>query len=706
MSASLKGKRRGGLLLSFAVALLAVYAGSLHAEPPEYYNALLYSIYPAGAQRGTTVTVEMTGFGNAFSGATELIIDGAPGITVEKVEPADKGLLRATLAIAADATPGRRMIRVKGGPAGLTNFRYFFVGELPEYVEGEKPGNNTPESAEPVQLPVVINGRVNPTLDEDCFHFQARAGQKIVAAVMAHGLDAMGFDRTSSGFVDTSLELLDEQGRVLNEAEDTIGFDPLIEQTIPADGSYTVRIRGMGYKGFPQAVYRLTLGEIPYPVAVFPAGGKRGETVEVEFFGPNCNGLRQQITITDEAFPWQFVSPKGMPFTTELPMIRGDFAEAVEVEGNSTRKEADELQLPLTMNARFDMVGDEDWYRFSLQKGETVYLEVLGQRHLDSPIDTLLEVFDAKDELVAANDDGEIFGGECTHDFKAFDSALSFTAKEAGDYFIRLTEQTGASGIRAVYRLTAQVAEPDFRAFQWPDAVPIWGAGSTATLPVEVIRLNGLKSDIEMTIEGLPEGWKSSTAISRMTQYRAPNGCLGTKSFLSITAPKDVELGTMVPVRVVCRATVDDRIITHEAQSLTLYVYGEPHRFRFSPQGRIVIAPPTAPALTTTVEEIEAIPGEKVEIPVAVHPFVGESLEGQEISLSVDEGKGHFLSTFQVPTKLIVKDGQVVLPVTIPESRAPGNYEIVVSNAWAGDVRKGLPGPCTPLIRLKVNAKN
>jgi hypothetical protein len=141
------------------------------------------------------------------------------------------------LTIAANAPVGRRMVRVRNDRSGLTNFRYFVVGRLPEQVEKES--KQSPPEPTSVPLPVVINGRIDPPLDQDEFQFEARRGQQIVAAVTAHRLDSMGTGRVNTGFVDAGLELLDSAGRVVADAEDSLGLDPLVHFAVPADGFYT-----------------------------------------------------------------------------------------------------------------------------------------------------------------------------------------------------------------------------------------------------------------------------------------------------------------------------------------------------------------------------------------------------------------------------------------------------------------------------------
>lgn len=691
------------LRLLSLVALLLLPAAA-HAQIVKQPDGTLHHVYPAGGQRGTSVAVEFAA-PQGLDAATGVVIDGPPGITVKDFKAVSAALSRATFVIAADAVPGPRLVRVVGGRCGITSSRLFFVGTIPEVVEKEL--NNTPETAQLVTIPAVVNGRLDPALDTDCFAFEAKAGQRVVAAVLAHGMDTRMRTRAVNGFLDTSLELLDAKGKVLASAEDTLGLDPVIEHVIPADGRYTVRVFALGFEGAPSAIYRLTLGEVPYPTAVFPAGAQRGKTLEVEFSGFGMSNSRQKITAPDSAIPWQTVRFEH-PLTDGrvLPFVVGDHPEVTEVEPNDVREKATALPFrfpdgSVTANGRFDKPGDVDWYRVTLKKGQGVGIEVAAQRHLRSPVDTAIEVTDATGKKLAENDDGVAFAGQVEHDFPCPDSSLEFVAPADGDYFIRLADQNSASGPRAVYRLTLTPLLPDFRLHQWPDAVPVWGPGSTAALVVEVRRWGGLKANIELKVEGLPAGWKGSVGIATMDGYLPPNSGTGQKALLTITAPADAKIGDTATFRVVGRATQDGRVVEHEAYPQTLLGSGAIKRMhlRYSPVSRAGVAMPLDCRLETSVKELTVVIGEKVSIPVKIHRTPGAT---NPIGISVDGETPAAGTGWRTPLTLKPDETEVMLTLEVGGKRKPGTYGIVVSRSWAADLRGGRPGPCTELIILHV----
>ena len=684
------------------ISLVALLPAVAHAQIVRHPDGTLNYVFPAGGQRGQAVPVEF-GAIDGLDKATGVLVEGPAGVTVKEFKAQGGYKAQATLVIAADAVPGPRLVRVVGGSCGLTSVRPFFVGTIPEVVEKEP--NGSPAAAHEVAIPAVVNGRLDPALDTDCFLFRAKAGQRIVGAVLAEGMDSRTRTRGNPGYVDTSLELLDESGKVLAAAEDTLGLDPLIEFTVPADGRYTVRVQSLGFDGSPSSVYRLTLGDVPYPTAVFPTGGRKGQPVNLAFSGANVpTSTRRTVAVPDTLFQWH-TAGAGLALTDgrELPFLAGDHPEVTEAEPNDGRELA--TQLPpggVTVNGRFGKSGDADWYRIALKKGQGVLLEVAAQRHLRSPVDTALLVTDAAGKTVAENDDGDMFAGQCEHDFPSADSRLEFSAPADGDYFVRVTDQGGAAGPRAVYRLTAEPLVPDFRLHQWPDAVPVWGPGTTAAFVVQVQRWGGLTGDLKLRIEGLPKGWTGSSTTAAAVNYVGPRHGLNQKVLLTITAPPDAKVGDMAEFRVVGRVEETGRVIERTAhpQSLLGSSHTDRMHLRYTPVARAAVAPPLVARVETSVKALTVEAGGTVNIPVKVYRAAGAKTAA---TLSVDGETVAASSAWRTQVTLKPDETEVVIPMEVKEKR-PGTYGIVVSRGWATDLRAGRPGPCTQLITLHVTA--
>ncbi|MFO0805850.1 MAG: PPC domain-containing protein [Gemmataceae bacterium] len=681
-----------------ALLLLPAFATAQIVRQPD---ATLHSAYPSGATCGSTVIVEL-GALEGLEKATGVIVDGPPGVTVKDYKAVNTAKATVSLSIAADAEPGPRFLRVVGGTHGLTSARPFFVSNMPEVLEKE-PNDSAPQ---PVAIPAVVNGRIDPATDTDAFSFKAKAGQKIVAAVLAHRMDARFRTRTAPGYLDTSLELTDSTGKIVATAEDTFGLDPALEYVVPAEGEYAVRVKSLGFEGAPSAVYRLTLGDVPYPAAAFPAGGQRGKATDVQLLGLNLPSTTIRHATPDSAFPWSTV-----PFKLthhdgrDLPFLIGEHPEHMEAEPNDSREKATAVPVDgFTVNGRFDSPSDAEWYKVTLKKGQGVLVEVAAQRHIRSPVDTHLLVTDAKGTMLAENDDGDLFSGQCEHDFPSADSRLEFTAPADGDFFIRLTDQNGTAGPLALYRLTIAPLVPDFRLNQWPDVVPIWGPGSTASFVVQVQRWGGLKGDIQLRIEGLPPGWRGSVGIAQQDTYYAPRHGLNQKALMTITAPANAKVGDLAAFRVIGRVQNDGKAIEREAWPQTLLGSSHTDRMhlRYSPVARAAVAPPLDSRIEAGVKELTVKSGEKATIPVKVFRT---PVMTNPISVSIDGEAIGASSAWRTPLTLKADENDVQLSLEIAADRRPGTYGIVVSRGWAADLRAGRPGPCSELILLTVKPK-
>ena len=704
--------------VNWAASLLIclLLSTSARAQPmaPQYEECRLDSIFPNGGARGTSVKVEFKGHGSGLSLPKDIVIDGPGGISVKELKSINGNTVEATLDIAADAPLGRRWLRVLSERSGLTNFAHFVVSSLPEHLEAE-PNNDIAHAQRIESSTAVVNGRINPLADLDVFRVSAKAGQKFVAAIAAHALDVHGQGK-SYGNADFSLELLDASGRTLAAAEDTIGFDPLIEQTIPADGDYFVRVQLLNYGGFPEAVYRLTLGAVPYVAGAFPPGLQRGTEASIELFGPSITAGKRAIGFsplvtnaasvgqpTPDARLVQYVTLlDGNHSGLDVPLVLGSHSEIIEAEPNNDRSQAALLAWPVCVNGRFDQSGDADWYRVKLDAQQKVWLEIVAQRFIRSPVDTLIQVYDATGKLLGKNDDESFDPGyESYHDFKTTDSKLQFNAPAAGEFFVKVTEQSDISGPRAVYRLTVEEARPDFRVTHFPDAVPIWGPGSTSAMLVRIDRFVNFDDDVEVSVEGLPAGWASSSATSLGIKGIRPFTTYQPKVFVTLTAPADAQPGTCIPFRIVGRSRPENTTtakIEREAIPLTLFYTSDTGYFRASPVARAAVAKPQGPWVDAVTPELTLNAGGSGTIQIKVHG----AGDVQSMPIVVNLATNGVACALMTPQPLPIKDGLVEVPVKVPPETQPGTYYMTVAQTWRSDIRIGMPGPCTPLIKLIV----
>jgi hypothetical protein len=122
----------------------------------------------------------------------------------------------------------------------------------------------------------------------------------------------------------------------------------------------------------------------------------------------------------------------------------------VETSPNQDREHATvtDLMPPLALNGVISQRGEEDWFQFKAAKGVALDVSVYARR-LGSPLDSVLEVFDAKGRSLAANDDAV-----------GADSALKFTPSETTNYCARIRDTLGLGGRDFVYRIEVTPAAP------------------------------------------------------------------------------------------------------------------------------------------------------------------------------------------------------------------------------------------------------
>jgi len=478
--------------------IFASFPVCIRADEP----AALY-IFPAGGQRGTTVRARIGAM--HLHESSPLHFEGQ-GLTADKsVTRTEKIWFEgpvipqpdsqrnedypsdylATIKLDATAQLGTRWWRVSNAQ-GVTPSMKFVVGDEPEIVENETDGAPLPEN---VALPLTINGRVFPREDVDLWRFNALRGQTIRCEVNAARLGSP---------LDSQLEILDNQGRLLASNSDHFGADSLIVFTAPADGAYQVRIRDAAFGGLQSYVYRLTLSSLPYVTSVYPLGARRGSTVDVLLGGVNVPAAPVKLAIPAEA-PRDYAHrfKNGSQETNLVLLETSDVAETLEVEPNDEAKVAKEITLPGVANGRIDRAGDRDTWAFTADKGTTVDCDLRAAR-LDSPLDSVISVTDETGKELMRSDD--LSGTET-------DSRLRFTAAAAGRYFITVEERYRQRGGPAfAYRLEMlSQAKPDFRLSLAVDHLTLY-RDSTARLKVSVERLGGFVDPITLAFDGLPEG--------------------------------------------------------------------------------------------------------------------------------------------------------------------------------------------------------
>src|SRR5438876_1545151 len=390
----------------------------------------LGGISPRGAQRGTEV--ELVFSGDRLSDAQEILLY-QPGLTVTKLEIVNNNQVKAKVKVAADARLGEYSMRLRT-LTGISDLRTIYVGALPQ-VDEKEPNS---DFAQPQKIPlnVTVAGVVENE-DVDYYAVEAKQGQRITAELEGIRLGVTLFDPYVS--------IMDANRFDLAASDDSALLlqDPVASVVAPKDGTYVIQVRESSYGGNGGCVYRLHVGTFPRPRMAYPAGGKAGDDLNINFVGDVAGPISQSIKLPTEPSNklGLFAEQNGQLSPSPCYVRVSPFANVMESEPNNDPSTATKAtgELPLAFNGIIEKDKDADFFRFNAKKGQVLDVRVYA-RALRSPLDSVLVIHDGKGNGLASNDDS---GGP--------DSYLRFAVPADGEYVFQVYDHLLRGSPDSVY---------------------------------------------------------------------------------------------------------------------------------------------------------------------------------------------------------------------------------------------------------------
>ncbi len=606
----------------------------------------LLTTTPMGAKVGSQV--EITISGEHIDDANELTFSDKRITAARKLDAAGQPEAnKSVVTIAADCPTGIHEARVMTR-LGISSSRAFCVGTLDE-VTVTKP-NTTLATAMELKVNSICNA-VMTNRAVDHFVFEGKKGQRVIVDCATRGIDSK---------LDAVLIVADALGR-----------DLLVERrggaldfTVPADGRYVVKVHELTFKGGQPYYYRLALSELPVgaPVVRLPA------TKPVNSFSWPPQGLKEQ-------------------------------AELAEVEPNNDRTKAQKISLPCDISGSFFPAADVDVFEFEAKKGEVWWVEVASERfglptdpsilvqHVARTGDAekLTDVAEFSDipSPVKVSSNGYAYDGP-PYNAGSADILGKLEIKEDGVHRLQLTDLFGGTrnDPRNVYRLVIRKAAPDFALVAWAMHMELRNGdrnalskplalrgGATMVLEVVALRRDGFDGDIDLAMEGLPEGVTAQG-------LKIPAG--QSRGMMLVTAnqnaPRSAGQATFLG-----KATIDGAAVMRPCR-LASYAWPIPDSWGEIPAPRLMadvpvsvsgldFAPLSIAAPTATV--IEATVGEKLTIPLALtrrSEFSGATMELRTAGVGFDR-----VPVITLP--LTADQSQVVVDLVTLKT-LPGDYLI------------------------------
>ena len=262
--------------------------------------------------------------------------------------------------------------------------------------------------------------------------------------------------------------------------------------------------------------------------SIFPAGGRRGDTVGVVIGGADLEAVRElrfshpgikarpkmkpaskkdgpktppvvvpntfEVSIDSSVPPGTYEARAVGAYGVSTPQafVVGVVPELNEKEPNDDRSQAEEIPLGHVVNGRSDRQGDVDYYRFEAHRGQRLLIECHALR-IDSHFRPVMTLYDA---------DGKVLQ---VYDRTTFDALLDFVPPRDGTYVLQVHDllygrvRVGGPRGHHFYRLT--IHHGPHIDFIFP---PAGRRGARGTFALYGRNLPGGKPDPRVIVDGRP----------------------------------------------------------------------------------------------------------------------------------------------------------------------------------------------------------
>ena len=541
------------------------YSASANAAP------LLEAVFPLSCETGQKVTVSLTG--KHLENAQALIFS----IPEATATLDDKGKIVVTVEPETPAQDCDVWCIVDGE---VSNPRRFVISHVTNIAESAR--NDSINSAQTIPFPGAVDGRLDTATKFDWFQFAAEEGQSVTLSCRSQTLDGSTLPVVTL-FSPHGQEIAHSSGR---------RREPLLYVKLTESGTYYVRISDRAYRTAPDSFYRLELFAAPQMVAAWPDLIQRGKSLKPTFtfyeHGSTETGeqsLRlaasrlyvqklvrdQPISAESLSHSWQSTIESfatfvpGRPHSTVtalsgVPRIRlADQQVDYEQEANTESAiESQLLAVPSLLNGRFNNRNDTDWYSFEATKGQSLAIDVYGDR-LGHLMDIEAVIMDSAGKTLMTFPDMPVLKNLPPVVTPAsLDVSATWKVPADGMFHLVLRDLYGSSlyGVDRTYALSLRLLQPSFDVVITPpgDKTPmgcsIPQSGRTG-LQISLLRRDGFADTVRLRLSEanrkagliLDETWigpGESSAIAVLSSISGGNHVSPTR-FLELEATNESE---------------------------------------------------------------------------------------------------------------------------------------------------------------------
>ncbi len=468
------------------------------------------SLFPLGGRRGTLAEVELRGAGldgahAVWLGPGSRLVPasscdvahtrGPEGLRAELQAVPDGSRAIVRLRIASDARIGFHSLGLVT-PRGLSGAVAFWVGPDAVIASAATP-HDTPETAQPVQLPLAVNGRLTQGGQLDYYAFEVPGERQVAFEVICSN----GPKVAKHLALEPQPALYEAGGSFLDPRRPRrlLFHEELTQGGMPASGKMTYHFTKPGR-------YLVSFGQRL-------ARGGAGTSYLLRIASVDASAAGEDSRSWARRRLRELLSRTVAPPIVEPGLVK-------EAEPNDDPARATAFDGPAVLEGIINHPGDIDHFRFRAQAGQKLAFEV--QAPLVSPpyFNPRLDVLNARGTVVCTSlraQDAKIG----TVNTKGVQLAQEVLGKlnEDGGYTLRVRDLTSLQGgPEHGYRVLVRPQIPHVGAIRVePDGPVNLPVGSRRRLTLHVSREEEYHGTLAFSVEGLPEGVRAFVGANGST---------------------------------------------------------------------------------------------------------------------------------------------------------------------------------------------
>ncbi len=668
---------RVGLLFLLAIAFVIPGEGlaqqSAVGQPPDFQ-----SLEPRGLQVGGTTTLTVRG--DRISADTSMVLPFAA--EVRRLDDGAKtNEASFEIKLPHGSQTGYFPVRLLNSD-GFSTAQYTSIDKLPNVANTESVN---------AEIPFAVAGNVRGD--------QIRTTE-FVGKAKGHVTIAVEAQRLGSNLRPV-IELLRPDGNILAVAHGIPqrGGDCLLFAELPEDGTYTVRVHDVLYRGGQPGFYRLKIQDAPpvdsaIPCAVSITEIENWQQARIAFVVANIplgNVPIQAPPPVPGVYPLVdfcelFASGRAAPlFVREEPIV---------TEDESTTAEA-ALDVPHGVNGVLSEAGETDTHRFAVKPGEKIQLEVIAER-AGLPLDSVIKIAAADGRVLANADD---------HEQSRDSKVVVDVPGDVNELHVSVTDRLRRGGdVFAYYLVASRANEPNYSLSYEVSELSV-PAGAQTVFLVKANR-QGYAGPIAL---------RFSPALPSEFQLSGDSIPAGMDQALVTVSANDASATPLPKLELIGEAQIGDRTVRrYAARNPDKVAKYSPWLARYS--SLATIRERSIGIAWQLPEELQPAPGETITAPVqlARGDNVGGNVRLQLLTSQVvplftsgpNNGKPQEAKAIRLGTAVNLAagdSGETNVAILIPNDLPFGVYDIALAaELLSADGKRVLDRSVTPARRFSV----